>query len=215
MFISVIGFTEKEVWDQMKVRRQKMFQSLEFVRDNYPELSKKMDLSVKNKVQNIIPNESTLQEYRKRILKPGVARANRPYWMSNRLGKGDDVWTKPVKWTPRPKSFVNGCGLTPGKILSRLEIMVSGRAALCCDMSYDRNFPIEQTNYGNVFDIGIEGVWANLTKEHQLIFDQKFSEKKTKLICNNCDRAGINSMGWDLNNTILRQKKIEHKYFNN
>ena len=213
IFVSVIGFTEKEVWDQMKVNRKKMFQSLEFVRDNYPDLSKMLDLSVKNRRQSAMVPVETLQEYRKRVLKPGKVRANRLYWMSNRLGKGDDVWTKPIEWKPGPKSFVNGCGLTPGKILNRLELMVSGRAALCCDMSYDRNFPIEQTNYGNVFDIGIAGVWANLTREHQLIYDQEFSEKKLKLICNNCDRSGINSMGWTLDDTILRQKKVQQKFY--
>jgi organic radical activating enzyme len=213
IFVSVIGFTEKEVWDQMKVNRKKMFQSLEFVRDNYPDLSKMLDLSVKNKDQSAMVPIETLQEYRKRVLKPGRVRANRLYWMSNRLGKGDDVWTKPIKWKPSPNSFVNGCGLTPGKILNRLELMVSGRAALCCDMSYDRNFPVEKVDYGNVFEIGIEGVWANLTKEHQLIYDQKFSEKKLKLICNNCDRSGINSMGWTLDDTISRQKKVQQKFY--
>jgi len=219
IFVSVIGFTEDEVWDQMKVSRKKVFKSLEFVRDNYPDISKKLDLSVKNKNQSAIAYTETLDEYKKRILKPGIARANRPYWMSNRLGKGDAVWTKPVKWNPSPKSFVNGCGLTPGKILSRLEIMVNGRAALCCDMSYDRNHPVEQTNYGNVFDIGIEGVWANLTKEHQLIFDQTYSEKKLKLICNNCDRAGVKIItgtevrGWTLNRTLRRQERTQRKIF--
>ena len=213
IFVSVIGFTEKEVWDQMKVNRKKMFQSLEFVRDNYPDLSKKLDLSVKNRNQSAMVPAETLQEYRKRILHPGRVRPNRLYWMSNRLGKGDDVWTKPIEWKPGPKSFVNGCGLTPGKILNRLELMVSGRAALCCDMSYDRNFPVEKVDYGNVFEIGIEGVWANLTKEHQLIYDQKFSEKKLKLICNNCDRSGINSMGWTLDDTISRQKKVQKKFY--
>ena len=214
MFVSVIGFTEKEVWDQMKVNRKKMFQSLEFVRDNYPDLSKMLDLSVKNRNQSAMVPVETLQEYRKRVLKPGKVRANRMHWMSNRLGKGDDVWTKPIKWKPGPKSFVNGCGLTPGKILNRLELMVSGRAALCCDMSYDRNFPVEKVDYGNVFEIGIEGVWANLTKEHQLIYDQKFSEQKLKLICNNCDRSGINSLGWTLDATISRQAKYKSLYFN-
>ena len=213
IYVSVIGFTEKEVWDQMKVNRKKMFQSLEFVRDNYPDLSKMLDLSVKNRNQSAMVPVETLEEYRKRVLRPGRVRANRMYWMSNRLGKGDDVWTKPIKWKPGPKSFVNGCGLTPGKILNRLELMVSGRAALCCDMSYDRNFPVEKVDYGNVFEIGIEGVWANLTKEHQLIYDQKFSEKKLKLICNNCDRSGINSMGWTLDDTISRQMKIKQKFY--
>ena len=92
--------------------------------------------------------------------------------------------------------------------------MVSGQAALCCDMSYDRNFPVEKVDYGNVFDIGIEGVWANLTKEHQLIYDQTYSEKKLKLICNNCDRSGINSLGWKLDETISRQAKYKRLYFN-
>ena len=102
----------------------------------------------------------------------------------------------------------------PGeKILNRLEIMVSGQAALCCDMSYDRNFPVEKVDYGNVFDIGIEGVWANLTKEHQLIYDQTYSEKKLKLICNNCDRSGINSLGWTLDDTISRQMKIKQRFY--
>ena len=209
IFISVIGFTEEEVWDQMKVRRKKVFQSLEFVRDNYPDLSRLMKIAIKNRSQEQ-PPVSTIQEYRKRTLGRATGKGD---WMSNRLGKGDDVWTKPVKWEPSPKSFVNGCGLTPGKILNRLEIMVSGQAALCCDMSYDRNFPVEKVDYGNVFEIGIEGVWAKLTKEHQLIYDQNYSEKKQRLICNNCDRSGINSLGWTLDSTISRQAKYKRKFF--
>ena len=73
-----------------------------------------------------------------------TAHWNQANWISNRLGKGDDVWVNKVKWKPSEKSYVNGCGLTPGKILNRLEVMVSGRAALCCDMSYDVNFPKEK-----------------------------------------------------------------------
>ena len=77
-----------------------------------------------------------------------------------------------------------------------------------------------ETNYGNVFEIGIEGVWANLTKEHQLIYDQEFSENKLKLICNNCDRAGIKFadqkkpfQGWNIGKTINRQNKYKNRYF--
>ncbi len=217
IFVSVIGFTEQEVWDQMKVRRQKTFQSLEFVRDNYPELSMMLDIAVKNKNNKPAP-DSTLEEYKKRTLsKKAKSKTN---WMYNRAGTGDGHWTRPVGWKSSPTSFVNGCGLTPGKILNRLDIMVSGRAALCCDMPFDRNFPIEQTNYGNVFEIGIEGVWANLTKEHQLIYDQEFSENKLKLICNNCDRAGIKFadqkkpfQGWNIGKTINRQNKYKNRYF--
>ena len=91
--------------------------------------------------------------------------------------------------------------------------MVSGRAALCCDMSYDRNFPKEKVDFGNVFEIGVEGVWANLTKQHQLIYDQKFSDAKMKLICNNCNRAGISTNGWSIDKTISKQRKISTKFF--
>ena len=91
--------------------------------------------------------------------------------------------------------------------------MVSGRAALCCDMSYDRNFPKEKVDYGNVFEIGIEGVWANLPKEHQLIYEQKYSDRKLKLICNDCNRAGISSQGFTMDRTISIQEKNRQKFF--
>ena len=209
MYISVIGFTEQEIWEQMKVKRDKVFQSLEFVRDNYPAISKLMKIAIKNRSQRV-PSDSTVQEYRKRTLGKATGKGS---WMSNRLGKGDDVWTKPSNWKPSEKSFVNGCGLTPGKILNRLEIMVSGRAALCCDMSYDRNFPKEKWDMGSVFEIGIAGVWENLTKYHKLIYDQEFSKEKLNLICNNCDRAGINSLGWTLDKTIEHQTFRQMKKF--
>ena len=103
--------------------------------------------------------------------------------------------------------------MTPGKILNRLEVMVSGRAALCCDMSYDVNFPKEKVDYGNVFEIGVEGVWANLTQEHQRIYDQKFSDAKMNLLCNNCNRAGVKNFGWDIGKTVSKQRKISTKFF--
>ena len=211
IFVSVIGFTEEEVWDQMKISRKKTFQSLEFVRDNYPQISSLMDVAIKNKSNKPAPPE-TLEEYQTRLA-PGGKAKSKTHWISNRLGKGDDVWVKSVKWTPNETSFINGCKLTPGKILNRLEIMVSGRAALCCDMSYDRNFPKEKVDYGNVFEIGIEGVWANLTKEHQLIYEQKYSDRKLKLICNDCNRAGISSQGFTMDRTISIQEKNRQKFF--
>ena len=132
--------------------------------------------------------------------------------MSNRLGKGDNDWTKPSNWKPSEQSFVNGCGLTAGKILNRLEIMVSGRAALCCDMSYDVNFPKDKWDMGSIFDIGIKGVWENLTKYHKLIYAQEFSKDKLNLICNDCDRSGINTLGWTLDKTISHQTRQSRKF---
>ena len=211
IYVSVIGFTEQQVWDQMKISRKKTFQSLEFVRDNYPDISKLMAIAIKNKNNRVAPDE-TVELYQQRTLGKAKTKVN---WISNRLGKGDDNWVPKGDWAPSEKSFVNGCELTPGKILNRLEIMVSGRAALCCDMSYDRNFPKEKVDYGNVFDIGVAGVWANLTKEHQLIYEQKFSDRKLKLICNDCNRAGINTNGFNMERTINRQERTREKFFAN
>jgi hypothetical protein len=213
IFVSVIGFTEQEVKEQMGISKKKTLQSLKFVRDNYPQISQLLEVAIKNKSQTL-PSHHTIEEYQKRLVSPGHAKG-KGNWMSNRLGKGDDVWSPTPKkpWKPSEKSFVNGCNLTAGKILNRLEIMVSGRAALCCDMSYDRNFPKEKVDYGNVFEIGIEGIWANLTKEHQLIYDQKFSDGKKKLICNDCNRAGINTNNWTLSRTVRRQRRQRTKFF--
>ena len=69
------------------------------------------------------------------------------------------------------------------EIFRRLEVLVDGTAVLCCDDVDGK------TNYGNVFEIGIEGVWQNLTKAHKLIFDQTYSKQKDNLICNTCARA--------------------------
>jgi hypothetical protein len=196
--------------EQMKVNRERTFKSLKFVRDNYPDISGMMDIAIKNKSQGTAPPR-VIEKYQK-LLAPGGRAKAKSDWMSNRLGKGDDDWTKPSNWKPSEKSFVNGCGLNAGKILNRLEIMVSGRAALCCDMSYDRNFPTEKWEMGSVFEIGIKGVWENLTKYHKLIYDQKFSKEKLNLICNDCDRSGINTMGWKMDKTIGFQKRQSKKF---
>ena len=58
-------------------------------------------------------------------------------------------------------------------------------------------------------------MWANLTKEHQLIYEQKFSDRKLKLICNDCNRAGINTNGFNMERTINRQERTREKFFAN
>ena len=91
-------------------------------------------------------------------------------------GEGDGLWTKKFNWKPSPEKFVKGCGLTPGKILNRLELLVDGSGVLCCDMTH------HQRDYGNVFDIGIEGVWKNLTKGKHLWLRNNFSTFTSQFI---------------------------------
>ena len=61
--------------------------------------------------------------------------------------------------------------------------MVSGQVVLCCDDADGK------TNYGNVFEIGIEQAWKNLQEEHKVIYDEKYSNQKKNLICNTCSRG--------------------------
>jgi len=104
-------------------------------------------------------------------------------WLHNRMSQGDGVWTKPKHFVINENQFVQGCVMDMGKILRRIEILVDGTAVLCCDDA------TKLTDYGNVFELGIEKVWKNLQEEHKLIYDRVYSEAKKKLICNTCSRA--------------------------
>ena len=68
-----------------------------------------------------------------------------------------------------------------------MEVLVNGQAVLCCDDAEGK------TNYGNIFEIGIEGAWKTMQKEHKIIYDKKYSEAKKNLICNTCSRAKFNN----------------------
>ena len=73
-----------------------------------------------------------------------------------------------------------------GTIMRKMEVLVNGQAVLCCDDAEGK------TNYGNIFEIGIEAAWKNMQKEHRIIYDKKYSEAKKNLICNTCSRAKFN-----------------------
>ena len=59
-------------------------------------------------------------------------------------------WTEPFDAPISEKSYMVGCAMGGGRILRQMEIMVSGQVVLCCDDADGK------TNYGNVFEIGIE-----------------------------------------------------------
>ena len=178
--MSVIGFTAEELWDFMKVRKDKTLNSLRFLKENYPSLSEKLRIGIKHKDQNRIPTPAIMQEYQNIILGRIKAKTN---WTENRIGDGDGDWTEPFEAPISEKSYMVGCAMGGGRILRQMEILVSGQVVLCCDDASGK------TNYGNVFELGIEQTWKNLQKEHEIIYNTKYSNEKRNLICNTCSRG--------------------------
>jgi len=197
--ISVIGHTTEEMWDQMKIKKAKTLQSLKFVKEKYPILSKKIKLGIKNRDNRKPVPAETLAEYQGLILGKVKQKTN---WLTNRLGDGDGNWTKPYNATISEKLYITGCAMSSGAILRKMEVLVNGQSLLCCDDADGK------TNYGNVFDIGIEECWKNHQREHALIFNEKYSEGKKNLICNTCSRGRFNGNWTEANNqTVVKIQK--------
>jgi len=110
-----------------------------------------------------------------------------PNIIENRMGDGDGDWTKPYNAVIDENNYMQGCAMGSGRILRKMEVLVNGQAVLCCDDAEGK------TNYGNIFEIGIEGAWKTMQKEHKIIYDKKYSEAKKNLICNTCSRAKFNN----------------------
>jgi hypothetical protein len=178
--MSVIGHTAKELWEFMKIKKDKTLSSLKFLKDNYPKLSEKIRIGVKHKKQSATASASTVAEYQKVTLGKVKSKHN---WVENRMGDGDGDWTKPYNAVINEKNYMQGCAMGGGRILRQMEVLVDGQAVLCCDDATGK------TNYGNVFEIGIEKAWHNLQKEHNIIYDKKYSNSKKNLICNTCSRG--------------------------
>ena len=198
--MSVIGHTEQELWDFMKIKKEKTLKSLQFVKQNYPSLSRRLRVGIKHKDQNRKASESVVNEYESVILGKAKAKTD---WMENRIGDGDGDWTTPYDLSINEKSYMQGCAMGGGRILRQMEILVDGQTVLCCDDADGK------TNYGNVFDIGIEKAWKNLQREHKIIYDKKYSKQKHNLICNTCSRGKfIGQWTQSMENKMLdRQEK--------
>jgi hypothetical protein len=178
--MSVIGYTAEELWEFMKIKKEKTMKSLSFVKENYPKLSEKIRIGIKHKNQSTTASSETVAEYQSVILGKVKSKRN---WVENRMGDGDGDWTKPYNAEINEKTYMQGCAMGGGRVLRQMEILVDGQAVLCCDDAEGK------TNYGNVFDLGIEKVWKNLQKEHTVIYAKEYSVKKKNLICNTCSRG--------------------------
>jgi hypothetical protein len=183
--ISIIGFTEEEIKEWMGVSWQVTKARLIKVKNNYPDISKKMSVGIKHKEQIVSDKRRQAIVNQVQSITLGKVKAKNE-WMHNRMSSGDGVWTENKEFPITKTNFVQGCRMVYGKILRRMEVMVDGTAVLCCDDAE------KLTNYGNVFELGIEKVWQNLRKEHDLIYNKEYSEKKQNLICNTCSRASFN-----------------------
>ena len=178
--MSVIGHTAEELWEFMKIKKDKTLNSLMFVKENYPELSKRIRIGIKHKKQSATASSKTINEYQSVILGKVKSKTN---WVENRMGDGDGDWTKPYDAIIDKDNYMQGCAMGGGRVLRQMEILVDGQTVLCCDDAEGK------TNYGNVFEIGIEQAWQNLQKEHDIIYDIKYSDSKKNLICNTCSRG--------------------------
>jgi len=203
--ISIIGFNDKEIREQMGVNWEVTKQRLLKVKKDYPEVSKLMRIGLKHRDYQTIDNamksklRNDFQRYTLGIVK---VKTN---WLNNRLGDGDGKWVEHKEFAINEKNFVQGCAMDFGKIFRRLEVLVDGSAVLCCDDVDGK------TNYGNVFEIGIEGVWANLRNAHKLIFDKQYSKAKENLICNSCARARFKWNDSHKQGVVIQQTNVANQ----
>ena len=179
--ISIIGYTKEEIREWMDIDWDVTRERLIMIRDKYPAISEKMNIGLKHKIQD--PKREhyapVIQQIQQLTLGKVKKKTN---WLENRLvyNKFDDDG---LDFKISEKQFVQGCAMVYGKILRTLEVLVDGQAVLCCDDATG------QTDFGNVFDIGVSGVWKNVSHYHQLIYDTTYNDKKKNMMCNTCSRA--------------------------
>jgi hypothetical protein len=183
MNISIIGLNADDIKKYMGVNWEVTKKRFINAKKKFPEVSELMRIGIKDGLDKPISGEKA-KELKKEFQNYTLGKVKiKQGWLHNRMSQGDGVWTKPKHFVINENQFVQGCVMDMGKILRRIEILVDGTAVLCCDDA------TKLTDYGNVFELGIEKVWKNLQEEHKLIYDRVYSEAKKKLICNTCSRA--------------------------
>lgn len=174
--ISIIGSNKEEVKNFMDIDLDKTLDSLEFISSNSDLVKSKIKVSLRitrgteEEYENLILLQSKLHKF-------GIANSiMKKNWMENRLS---DYTYKSTE-----SNFVSGCSMFNNKILRRINVMVDGNVVLCDDDSTGRKI------FGNIFKTKIDEIWnGKLLNEHNIIYNQKYDEKKNNLICNSCSRA--------------------------
>ena len=202
--ISVIGFDEAEIKEFMGVSWKVTKARLMKVKENFPEISRKMAIGVKHKNQKVDGEKRKLIARNLQAITLGRVKVKN-HWMTNRMGAGDGVWMDGAEFKIDEKNFVQGCSMVFGKIFRKMEILVDGTAVLCCEDA------TKKTNYGNVFEEGVEKVWDNLRKEIELIYSRTYTEAKKNLICNGCSRAKGDWTDLDQSDQDRQQKLTSRK----
>lgn len=179
--ISIIGFNKKEIKEWMDIDWDVTRARLKMIRDKYPNISKKMIIGVKHKIQRPTIEHYTPIVNELQTLTLGKVK-KKSDWLESRV-EWNGLRTDDVDFPISENQFVKGCAMVNGKILRTLEVLVDGQAVLCCDDATGK------TNFGNVFDIGIKGVWKNVSEYHKQIFSNVYTESKKDMMCNTCSRA--------------------------
>ncbi len=198
--ISIIGFNKQEIKEWMDIDWDVTKTRLAMIRDKYPDISKKMIIGVKHKIQRPTKEHYSKVVAQLQTLTLGKVK-KKTDWLESRV-EWNGLQTDDKHFEISEKQFVKGCAMVNGKILRTLEILVDGQAVLCCDDATGK------TNFGNVFEIGMKGVWKNLSDYHKKIFSTKYTDYKKDMMCNTCSRARF-----EWNPTKTQMIYDEHKQY--
>lgn len=174
--ISIIGSTQEEVEEFMRVDLDRTRANLRAIAEQSPRLAAKIQVSLRC-MKETPEEQANLDILRDEFLELGFEVELKPVgWVENRID-GD-------AWQQKPDKFIQGCGLYRNKILRRLEVMVNGDVTLCCNDAEGRRV------FGNVFEKPIDEIWNGpLLQEHRKIYATEFSQEKNGLICVRCSQA--------------------------